>query len=106
MITRAGAGPGGARGEPGERAPAARQRRVVVQHPHQPPSPLWRPKRAIDSVYFALHGILHAFRSQRHLRVHFYVGVLVLLAGVVWRWNASSCSFSSSRLRWLSSPSS
>lgn len=49
------------------------------------PSPLWRPKRASDSVSFAVSGILHAFRSQRHIRYHFYISILVLLAGVVWR---------------------
>src|SRR5262249_59064131 len=29
-------------------------------------------------------GILHAFSSQRHLRFHFFLAILVLLAGVVW----------------------
>jgi diacylglycerol kinase (ATP) len=44
-----------------------------------------RPKNSIDSVHYALNGILHAFRSQRHLRFHFFIASLVLLAGVVWK---------------------
>ncbi len=44
-----------------------------------------RPKTSIDSVKFALHGILHAFRTQRHVRFHFWLGILVLLLGIVWR---------------------
>lgn len=43
-----------------------------------------RPKNSIDSVHFALNGILHAFRSQRHLRFHFCLGVLALLLAAVW----------------------
>jgi diacylglycerol kinase (ATP) len=43
-----------------------------------------RPKSSIDSVHYAVNGILHAFSSQRHLRFHFFVAILVLLAGVVW----------------------
>src|SRR5439155_13703437 len=39
----------------------------------------------LDSVRFALNGILHAFRSQRHLRFHFCAGIVAILAGVVWR---------------------
>lgn len=42
-----------------------------------------RPKNALDSFRFALDGILHGFRSQRHLRFHFCVALLALLAGVV-----------------------
>src|SRR4051812_39923518 len=43
-----------------------------------------RVKRSIDSIHYALHGILHAFSSQRHVRFHFCIAILVLLAGVVW----------------------
>jgi diacylglycerol kinase (ATP) len=42
-----------------------------------------RPKNALDSFRYALDGILHGFRSQRHLRFHFCIAVLALLAGVV-----------------------
>ena len=44
-----------------------------------------RPKNAFDSFRFALDGILHGFRSQRHMRFHFCVAVLALLAGVVFQ---------------------
>jgi diacylglycerol kinase (ATP) len=48
-----------------------------------------RPKNAFDSFRFALDGILHGFRSQRHMRFHFCVAVLALLAGVVYGLNAT-----------------
>src|SRR5438045_1182064 len=48
-----------------------------------------RPNNAFDSVRFALDGILHGFRSQRHMRFHFCVAVLALLAGVVYGLNAT-----------------
>jgi diacylglycerol kinase (ATP) len=44
-----------------------------------------RPKNPIDSFRFALNGILLSFRTQRHLRIHFGVAVLALIAGFVWR---------------------
>lgn len=46
-----------------------------------------RPKNALDSFRYALDGILHGFRSQRHMRFHFCVAVLALLAGVVFGLN-------------------
>jgi diacylglycerol kinase (ATP) len=42
-----------------------------------------RPKRSIDSVHFALQGVLQGVRAQRHLRFHFVVALLALLAGAV-----------------------
>ncbi len=48
-----------------------------------------RPKSAFDSFRYALDGILHGFRSQRHMRFHFCVAVLALLAGVVYGLNAT-----------------
>jgi len=42
------------------------------------------PKRARESVRHALDGIQRGFRTQRHLRIHFAVGALALLAGVLW----------------------
>jgi diacylglycerol kinase (ATP) len=44
-----------------------------------------RPKNAFDSFRYALDGILHGFRSQRHMRFHFCVAILALLAGVVFQ---------------------
>jgi diacylglycerol kinase (ATP) len=44
-----------------------------------------RPKNPIDSFRFALNGILLSFRTQRHLRIHFGVAVLALIAGFIWR---------------------
>jgi diacylglycerol kinase (ATP) len=43
-----------------------------------------RTKTAVDSFRYALDGILHGFRAQRHMRFHFIVAVLALLAGVVY----------------------
>src|SRR5712691_10623722 len=48
-----------------------------------------RPKNAFDSFRYALDGILHGFRSQRHMRFHFCVAALALLAGVVYGLNAT-----------------
>jgi diacylglycerol kinase (ATP) len=48
-----------------------------------------RPKNAFDSFRYALDGILHGFRSQRHMRFHFCVAVLALLAGVVYGLKAT-----------------
>ncbi|MBI3912134.1 MAG: diacylglycerol kinase [Armatimonadetes bacterium] len=42
------------------------------------------PKRARDSVRHAANGIFSGFHSQRHLRIHFVLGALALVAGVVW----------------------
>jgi len=42
-----------------------------------------RPKRPIDSVHFALQGVLQGVRAQRHLRFHFVAALLALLAGAV-----------------------
>lgn len=48
-----------------------------------------RPKNAFDSFRYALDGILHGFRSQRHMRFHFCIAALALLAGVVYGLNAT-----------------
>jgi diacylglycerol kinase (ATP) len=47
--------------------------------------PLLRSKNSVDSFRHALNGVLLSFKTQRHLRVHFIVAVLVLIAGFVWR---------------------
>lgn len=44
-----------------------------------------RSKSPVDSFRFALNGVLLSFRSQRHLRIHFTLAVLVLIAGFIWR---------------------
>jgi diacylglycerol kinase (ATP) len=43
-----------------------------------------RTKTAVDSFRHALDGILHGFRAQRHMRFHFVVAIVALLAGVIY----------------------
>lgn len=40
-------------------------------------------KRSRDSIKFAAEGILHCFRSQRHMQIHFSMLVLVLVSGLM-----------------------
>ena len=42
-----------------------------------------RRKRPQDSFKYAGEGILHCFRTQKHMRIHFYMLVLVLGAGLL-----------------------
>ena len=44
-----------------------------------------RPKNHLDSFKYAVEGIVHVFRTQRHMRFHFFTVVLVLLIGLVLR---------------------
>lgn len=44
-----------------------------------------RSKSPVDSFRYALNGILLSFKTQRHLRIHFTLAVLVLIAGIVWK---------------------
>lgn len=44
-----------------------------------------RPKTPVDSFRHALNGVLLSFKTQRHLRVHFTLAVVILIAGFVWR---------------------
>jgi diacylglycerol kinase (ATP) len=46
-----------------------------------------RPKNHIDSFRFAVEGIVHVFRTQRHMRFHFFTVVLVLALGLLYRLN-------------------
>lgn len=46
-----------------------------------------RPKNHLDSFRFAVEGIVHVFRTQRHMRFHFYTVVLVLALGLLFRLN-------------------
>jgi diacylglycerol kinase (ATP) len=47
----------------------------------QPP----KPKNHIDSFRYAVEGIVHVFRTQRHMRFHFVAVVLVLIMGLQFR---------------------
>ena len=42
-----------------------------------------RRKRPQDSFRYAGEGILHCFRTQKHMRIHFYMLVLVLGSGLL-----------------------
>lgn len=44
-----------------------------------------KPKNLIAPFQVALSGIVHTFRTQRHMRFHLYVVVVVLLLGIVAR---------------------
>jgi diacylglycerol kinase (ATP) len=44
--------------------------------------------RFIDSVNFAIDGIIHAARTQKHMRHHFVVALLVLLAALFMKVSA------------------
>lgn len=44
-----------------------------------------RPKNHLDSFRYAVEGIVHAFRTQKHMRFHFFTVVLVLLIGLLLR---------------------
>ncbi len=41
-----------------------------------------RRKRPVDSFRFAGEGILHCFRTQKHMRFHFMMVVMVLMSGL------------------------
>jgi diacylglycerol kinase (ATP) len=51
----------------------------------QPP----KPKNHIDSFRYAVEGIVHVFRTQRHMRFHFIAVVLVLIMGLQFRLSRS-----------------
>lgn len=42
-----------------------------------------RKKNPFSNFRYAQDGILHVFRTQRHMRYHFYIMVVVLLAGLL-----------------------
>ena len=42
-----------------------------------------RPKNHLDSFRYAVEGIVHVFRTQKHMRFHFFTVVLVLLIGLL-----------------------
>ncbi|MCK5504410.1 MAG: diacylglycerol kinase family protein, partial [Thermodesulfovibrionia bacterium] len=40
-------------------------------------------RKWVQSANYAIEGILHAARTQRHMRYHLYAAILVLLIGFV-----------------------
>jgi len=44
-----------------------------------------RPKNHLDSFRYAVEGIVHVFRTQKHMRFHFLTLVLVLILGMLYR---------------------
>ena len=44
-----------------------------------------RPKNRLDSFRYAVEGIVHAFRTQKHMRFHFFITVLALSVGLLLR---------------------
>jgi diacylglycerol kinase (ATP) len=44
-----------------------------------------RPKNQWDSFRYAIEGIVHVFRTQKHMRAHFFIVALVLLLGMFCR---------------------
>jgi diacylglycerol kinase (ATP) len=45
------------------------------------------PKKLAKSFHYAFQGIHYAFRSQQNVRIHFLVGVLVILAALFFQVN-------------------
>ncbi len=45
----------------------------------------WRPKNPLDSFRHAVEGVVHTFRTQRHMRFHFFTVILVLATGLLYR---------------------
>ena len=43
-----------------------------------------RPPSLVESFNYAFHGIIHVLRTQRNMRIHFSVAVLVLIAALAW----------------------
>ena len=41
-----------------------------------------RAQNLLESFNFALEGIIHVLRTQRNMRIHFLVAVIVLVAAV------------------------
>ena len=44
-----------------------------------------KPKNHLDSFRYAVEGIVHVFRTQKHMRFHFFTVVLVLSIGLLLR---------------------
>jgi diacylglycerol kinase (ATP) len=50
-----------------------------------------RPKSQIDSFRYAIEGVVHVFRTQKHMRFHIFAVVLVLITGLL-------CHFSTNQM--------
>ncbi|HEY8486414.1 MAG TPA: diacylglycerol kinase family protein, partial [Limnochordales bacterium] len=46
------------------------------------PEPVWRSRRVLQSFRFAGRGLTFALRTQRNLRIHFFIALLVLVLAV------------------------
>ena len=44
-----------------------------------------KPKNPLDSFRYAVEGIIHTFRTQKHMRFHFFTVILVLSVGLLLR---------------------
>ncbi len=49
-------------------------------HPHP-----WRSKNPLTSFRHAIEGVVHTFRTQRNMRIHFFTLILVLATGLLYR---------------------
>lgn len=45
------------------------------------------PRRLIKSFGFAFRGLEHAYKYDQNLRIHFFIGTLVVLASILLRLN-------------------
>jgi diacylglycerol kinase (ATP) len=43
----------------------------------------WRPPSVLDSFNYAFEGIIHVLRTQRNMRIHFVVAVIVLVVALI-----------------------
>jgi diacylglycerol kinase (ATP) len=43
----------------------------------------WRPPNVLDSFNYAFEGIIHVLRTQRNMRIHFLVAVVVLVLALI-----------------------
>lgn len=44
-----------------------------------------RPKNHLDSFRYAVEGIVHVFRTQKHMRFHFFTVIIVIMIGILLR---------------------
>lgn len=51
-----------------------------VHHAHP-----WRSKNPLTSFQHAIEGVIHTFRTQRNMRIHFFTVTVVLLSGLLFR---------------------
>lgn len=42
-------------------------------------------KNMIDSFNYAISGIVHGFKTQRNLKIHFTAGILVIISSIIFR---------------------